>query len=227
MVRKGDLVLKKTLLSLFILASIALTGCANTEQGLTINKDKSVDFTYKVTLNKNFISKNATDEEVAEVLKDLEKDYEKKDFSFKKIEKNEVDGFVVTKHYNSISDISKEKSEDFPYDVKIKEKNLFFLSTYDNSISIPKESVAGEFSRTVEQSLLNEGKYSFFIKTPYKVKNSNADDKSTKNLIWELSSTKDTNVEFSYNHYNAINIIITVGIILITLFSFILIRRKK
>ena len=97
--------------------------------------------------------------------------------------------------------------------------------TSDNEDSIDMND---DFS-DMEDQLAKSLDLSFTVKLPYKAISSNADNvsKSGKELSWKLSNNGTNNIEFSFELYNPIALLLIAGIPLIAIVTVILIIINK
>ncbi len=230
----------KLTIMLFLLV-ISLTGCVKFNSTMEIKKDKSMDYTVIYAFDKSLFG----DQEIltSDDKKELENkgfivsnyvDGNMKGFKVSKKIKNIDDVSSVndaTYDLSGLLDSTKSESKVFKF------KKGFLKNTYtasfkfdssdsdlnDNTVS---DTTTDDF--TIDNDTTTDSDFdfsnintnmdlSFNVKLPYKAISSNATTKNNddKDLSWNLSSTGEDKIEFSFALYNMTNIYICGGVIVL------------
>lgn len=238
---------------LLILLVISLTGCVKFNSTMEIKKNKSMDYTVIYAFDKSLFGNqeilSSDDKKELEDKGFKVSNYVDGSMTGFKVSKNIKNIDSVSSINNSTYDLSglldSSKSENKIF--KLKKglfKNTYIASfkfdstdgdlnnstndtTIDNDFSISNDTTSDsdfDFSNINTNMDL-----SFNVKLPYKAISSNATTKSNndKNLSWNLSSTGEDNIEFSFSLYNMTTIYISVGVILLLIIIIIVILLKK
>ena len=241
-------------LCLIFFASLLLTGCVKYEMDMQINDDKSMDFTLIETMDLSYANSDEDtteeDESLDESLDDsLYNEYETEDEYTEsssgvdidelnesmgkrgyKVEtyvdpnNSKYEGAIITKHFDSIDDISKEgdiieidltniTEEDFDDSVFFSVQKGLVYDVYKANFKILNED------NVLEESMASIMKLTFSIKLPKgALVESNAttvsDDKTV--LTWELKSTEINKINFAFKFAEKSNLYMayaSVGII--------------
>ena len=94
-------------LLLLCLATILVTGCVKYNATMTINKDKSMDFTIVYAFDKSLMGESGSLKE--EQFDDLKND----GYKVEKYSEGNYEGFKITKKINSIDEVSTDKDVEF------------------------------------------------------------------------------------------------------------------
>lgn len=246
------------LTTLLILLVISLTGCVKFNSTMEIKKDKSIDYTVIYAFDKSLFGNQEI--LTSDDKKELENkgftvsnyvDGNMKGFKVSKNIKN-IDDVSSTNDatydLSGLLDSSKSESKVF----KVKKgflKNTYTASfKFDSSDSDLNNSTSNDttidndFTMDDNNTTTNSDfdlsnintnmDLSFNVKLPYKAISSNATTKKNddKELSWNLSSTGEDKIEFSFALYNMTNIYICGGVIvllIITVIVSILNKGKK
>lgn len=228
---KKNFILMITILLLVFLS----TGCVKSETAIDINKDKSVNLTITYLLSDNLENVN----EYANSKEDFgyleKKGYEVTDYTL-----GDMFGIKVTKTFNNIDDISVKEN------VTVQLSN-FLNDSFDDSkiFSIEKGFFKNIYHATFiydlredslidYSSLIDQFKVSYRVNLPSKSINNNADIVSDNNLelTWNANYGKLTTVNYEFQIFNTVNVIMFVfaSLIVVMLLIFIiymLLRRRK
>ena len=231
------------LTTLLILLVISLTGCVKFNSTMEIKKDKSIDYTVIYAFDKSFFGNQEI--LTSDDKKELENkgftvsnyvDGNMKGFKVSKNIKN-IDDVSSTNDttydLSGLLDSSKSESKVF----KVKKgflKNTYTASfKFDSSDSDLNNSTSDDTTidndfTTDDNDTTTDSDFdfsnintnmdlSFNVKLPYKAISSNATTKKNddKDLSWDLSSTGENKIEFSFALYNMTNIYICGGVIVL------------
>ena len=193
---------------LLILLVISLTGCVKFNSTMEIKKDKSMDYKIIYAFDKSLFG----DQEI--LTNDDKKELENKGFTVSNYVDGNMKGFKVSKNIKNIDDVSSTND-----------------ATYDLSGLLDSNKSESKVFKVKKGFLKNTYTASFKFDS-YKAISSNATTKKNddKELSWNLSSTGEDKIEFSFALYNMTNIYIcggvTVLLIIIVIVS-ILNKSKK
>ena len=230
------------LTALLTLLVISLTGCVKFNSTMEIKKDKSIDYTVIYALDKSLFGNQEI--LTSDDKKELENkgftvsnyvDGNMKGFKVSKNIKN-IDDISSTNDatydLSGLLDSSKSESKVF----KVKKgvlKNTYTASfKFDSSDSDLNNSTSDDTTIdndfTIDNDTTTDSDFdfsnintnmdlSFNVKLPYKAISSNATTKKNddKELSWNLSSTGEDKIEFSFALYNITNIYICGGVIVL------------
>lgn len=199
---------------------LLLSSCVKYNATMTINKDRSMDF--------SFIS--AIKSEYANQMQDSKEDYDKykeEGYIVEEYVDKEYKGYKVSKHFVNIDDVSSDNVDTVKLtdndDKFFNVKKGFFKNTYtaklisNDTDDLNEKASMYENAGEEAQELLKSFDFKFNLILPYEVVTSNATSVSEdkKFLTWDLTKMKDSNIEFQFVLYNTNNIILAVGIVLI------------
>lgn len=219
--------MKKTigLIIMLVIMLITLTGCAEVNYELEINKDGSGEITYVYGISKEKIG-GSTDlvEQFVETMKEQAKE---SGYTVEVYENEEISGFKANKH---LSNLTKEFSLEEAFGEE------YVKDTENNKINIEKGFWNTKYSQKAELDLTNLNdtniEMTYKIKLPTKVKTSNASNVSEdeKGLTWNLTAGKENNIEFIAEETNVKSIAIVAGsaiAIVAVVVTIIIILNKK
>ncbi len=230
------------LTTLLILLVISLTGCVKFNSTMEIKKDKSMDYTVIYAFDKSLFGDQeiltSDDKKELENKGFTVSNYVDGNMTGFKVSKNikNIDDVSSTNDttydLSGLLDSSKSESKVF----KLKKgflKNTYTASfKFDSSDSDLNDSTNNDTTVDDDFTLDNDTTtdsdfdfsnvntdmdLSFNVKLPYKAISSNATTKNNddKDLSWNLSSTGEDKIEFSFALYNMTNIYICAGVIIL------------
>ncbi len=217
----------KKLLTIFMISTFLLTGCVQSELGVTINKDKSVVINNEILMDNKIIKDNAKVEDIEKNYKLYKENYENIGYTFAKVQNKEMQGFNITKDFGSLEELSKYNKEDVVFTTNVEKESSFFYETYKVEIKVPGLLIAGDQSSLLPKKE-PEHKATFKVSLPYKSSTNNATKVDGKELIWTLDMEEEqNNVSFSYNHYHewVKYLVIGLGLLFIFIIGFFIYRR--
>ena len=230
------------LTTLLILLVISLTGCVKFNSTMEIKKDKSMDYTVIYAFDKSLFGDQEIltndDKKELENKGFTVSNYVDGNMQGFKVSKNiknidEVSSVNdATYDLSGLLDSNKSESKVFKF------KKGFLKNTYtasfkfDSSDSDLNDSTNNDTTTdddfTIDNDTTTDSDFdfsnvntamdlSFTVKLPYKAISSNATTKNNdnKDLSWNLSSTGEDKIEFSFALYNMTNIYICVGVIIL------------
>ena len=187
--------MKKTiaLIILLIAMLIALTGCAEINYEVEVNKDGSGEISYIYGISKEVLTKlNVSADEVVSSMKEQA---EESAYTVETYEDENIAGFKANKH---IEDLSKDFSlqeafgEEYVKDTKengIKIEESLFFTTYSQNAQLDLTTLDEE-----EQGIT----MTYQVKLPVKAKTNNASEvlDNGKTLKWNLTGGEINKIEF-------------------------------
>lgn len=230
------------LTTLLILLVISLTGCVKFNSTMEIKKDKSMDYTVIYAFDKSLFGDQeiltSDDKKELENKGFTVSNYVDGNMTGFKVSKNikNIDDVSsvndATYDLSGLLDSSKSESKVF----KLKKgflKNTYTASfKFDSSDSDLNDSTNNDTTTdddfTLDNDTTTDSNFdfsnvntnmdlSFTVKLPYKAISSNATTKNNddKDLSWNLSSTGEDKIEFSFALYNMTNIYICAGVVIL------------
>ena len=230
------------LTALLILLVISLTGCVKFNSTMEIKKDKSIDYTVIYAFDKSLFGDQeiltSDDKKELENKGFTVSNYVDGNMNGFKVSKNikNIDDVSSTNDatydLSGLLDSNKSESKVF----KVKKgflKNTYTASfKFDSSDSDLNNSTSDDTTIdndfTIDNDTTTDSDFdfsnintnmdlSFNVKLPYKAISSNATTKKNddKELSWNLSSTGEDKIEFSFALYNMTNIYICGGVIIL------------
>ena len=231
------------LTTLLILLVISLTGCVKFNSTMEIKKDKSIDYTVIYAFDKSLFGDQeiltSDDKKELENKEFTVSNYVDGNMNGLKLSKNikNIDDVSSTNDatydLSGLLDSNKSESKVF----KVKKgflKNTYTASfKFDSSDSDLNNSTSNDTTidndfTTDDNDTTTDSDFdfsnintnmdlSFNVKLPYKAISSNATTKKNddKDLSWDLSSTGENKIEFSFALYNMTNIYICGGVIVL------------
>ena len=231
------------LTTLLILLVISLTGCVKFNSTMEIKKDKSIDYTVIYAFDKSLFGDQeiltSDDKKELENKEFTVSNYVDGNMNGLKLSKNikNIDDVSSTNDatydLSGLLDSNKSESKVF----KVKKgflKNTYTASfKFDSSDSDLNNSTSDDTTidndfTTDDNDTTTDSDFdfsnintnmdlSFNVKLPYKAISSNATTKKNddKDLSWDLSSTGENKIEFSFALYNMTNIYICGGVIVL------------
>ena len=219
--------MKKTiaLIILLIAMLIALTGCAEINYEVEVNKDGSGEISYIYGISKEVLTKlNVSADEVVSSMKEQA---EESAYTVETYEDENIAGFKANKH---IEDLNK----DFSLQEAFGEE--YVKDTDDNGIKIEESLFFTTYSQNAQLDLttLDEEEQgitmTYQVKLPVKAKTNNASEvlDNGKTLKWNLTGGEINKIEFVAQEINILPIaIIAVAVIVVVSIILFIIFKKK
>lgn len=233
------------LTTLLILLVISLTGCVKFNSTMEIKKDKSMDYTVIYAFDKSLFGDQeiltSDDKKELENKGFTVSNYVDGNMKGLKVSKNikNIDDVSSTNDatydLSGLLDSSKSESKVFKFKKGFL-KNTYTASfkfdssdsdlndstsddtTVDDDFTLDNDTTTDSTDSDFDFSNVNtDMDLSFNVKLPYKAISSNATTKTNddKDLSWNLSSTGEDKIEFSFALYNMTNIYICAGVIIL------------
>jgi len=232
---------KWSLLAVIILSLLLLSGCAEVECHLTINKDSSADVQYKFGINSGLLGLLSSEGE--NPLDTMRRDAESQGYKVVNYSNDQITGIIASKHFKTLEEatnieklfINDDNQVNIKGETPLRIEKGFFKDRYylDGHIDLTdmKEKPEDELEG-LGNAMLSQIKMRFILTLPYKATNHNAssvkDDGRT--LEWQLIPGMDNKIQVDVEVPNIRNIILCVGggiLILIVVGAAIIVSRKN
>lgn len=220
--------MKKTiaLITMLIIMLLALTGCAQINYEVKVNKDGSGEISYTYGISKNVLQQLNISAE--DVISSMKEQAEESSYIVEAYENENVAGFKANKHVEDLSkDFSLQEAfgEEYVKDTEHNGINIekgFLIIKYSQNTQIDLTTI-DERQETIEMT--------YKIKLPAKVKTSNSNEisKNQKELTWNLTAGKINKIEFVAEEINilSIAIILVIAVVIIVAILIIIKLKKK
>ena len=219
--------MKKTigLIIVLILTLVTLTGCAQINYEVEVNKDGSGEISYIYGISKEVLGQlNVSADDFVSSMKEQA---EESEYQVEAYEDENIAGFKANKH---IEDLSTEFSLQEAFGEE------YVKDTENNGIKIEKGLFVTKYSQVAELDLttLSEDEQgitmTYQVKLPAKATNNNASEvlDNGKTLKWNLTGGEINKIEFVAQEINIlpIAIIAIVVIAVVALIIFIVLKKK-
>ena len=218
--------MKKTigLIIVLILTLITLTGCAEINYQVEINRDGSGEISYIYGISKEVLQQLnvSADDFVSE----MKKQAQESEYQVEAYEDEKIAGFKANKHIENLN-------EEFSLEEAFEE---YVKDTEENGIKVEKELFVTKYSQVAELDLttLSEEEQGitmiYQVKLPAKVTNSNATEvlDNGKTLKWNLTGGEVNTIEFVAQQINILPIVIIAIVVIsvVALIIFINLNKK-
>lgn len=226
---------KRLLFIISILLIITTTGCAKISQSITVNKDKSVDLVIIEAVKEESL----TDEQKSTMITSLNLDKIKSsEYSLENYNSNGYIGYKITRHFPNIDKISSKEevvadlsisnitNQQYLFTVK---KGLFKNTYYGDFYSSDLNSLKNNIDSSNDIYSSSEIDIGFNLSIPTKIGNNNAGYVSgdLKSANWPTYWDKPIQFEFTLYNYKTIFILTALFVIIIIIFIYKFVNRKK
>lgn len=220
--------MKKTIgiIIVLILTLITLTGCAEINYEVEVNKDGSGEISYIYGISKEILGQLNVSAE--DFVSEMKEQAQESDYQVEAYEDEKISGFKANKH---IEDVNK----DFSLQEAFGEE--YVKDTENNGIKVEKSLFLTKYSQIAELDLttLNEEEQgitmTYQVKIPAKAEDNNATEvlDNGKTLKWALKGGEINKVEFTAQEINIlpIAIIIVVIAVVVAVIVFIISKKKR
>lgn len=209
-----------------ILTLITLTGCAQVNYEVEVNKDGSGEISYIYGVSKEVLEQlNVSAEDFVSSMKEQA---EESSYKVETYEDEKIAGFKANKH---IEDLSKDFSlqeafgEEYVEDSENNGINIeksIFITKYSQNAELDLTSLTGD-----ESSIT----MTYQVKLPAKAKTNNASEVSEngKTLKWNLTGGEINKIEFVAQEINVLIFVIIGAIVIgiVAIVIFIILKRKN
>ena len=205
--------MKKTigLIIVLILTLIILTGCAEINYQVEVNRDGSGEISYIYGISKEVLQQlNVSADDFVSEMKEQAQESK---YQVEAYEDENIAGFKANKHIENLN-------EEFSLEEAFGEE--YVKDTEDNGIKVEKGLFVTKYSQVAELDLttLSEDEQgitmAYQVKLPAKVANSNATEvlDNGKTLKWNLTGGEVNKIEFTAQELNIlpIAIIVVIGV---------------
>ena len=229
-----------------LLIMLLLTGCMKSKTEVTVNSNGSVDVAYTTAVSKKVMEDlesmgdSGNSSSNTQTLSDEDKKtLEDKGYKIEEYDDGTYSGFKVSKHYNSIDDISSADEVEISTNLVDDDdsklftvKKGFFASTYKAKITSNKEKESYDEIKsyqTEEYAKYFEGlDLSYNVTLPSKAKSNNATEVNGNTYTWNLATFDQDAIEYEFTLLNIKNIaIVCVGAALIICGIVFIVFKKK
>lgn len=234
------------LVTLLLIVAVSLTGCVDAKFHLTINKDGSGDFSYKMLMDPTILafSSQGNDASDKDPLTSMLEDAKKSGFTTTNLNENGKVGFEAVKHINNIEEDlnngtlfgNSNIDKNFKPEEGLKIEKGFLQTTYkmksDFDMSSMTASNESAEMNAMTQNMLRSMNFSFALTLPAKVKihNASTTQDDGKTLVWNLIPGQHNEISMQADVLNTTNIALLVCgvlIILVAIITLIIFNRKK
>ena len=197
---------------ILILTILTLTGCAEINYEVEVNKDGSGEISYIYGISKEILSKlNVSADEVVSTMKEQA---EESSYTVETYEDENIAGFKANKH---IGDLNKDFSlqeafgKEYVKDIEnngIKVEKSFFVTKYSQNAELDLTTLNKD-----EQEII----MTYQVKLPARLTNSNATEvlDNGKTLKWNLKGGEINKIEFVAQEINVLPIVIIVSAVVL------------
>ncbi len=229
--------MKKTLKSLFLLVClslllIVLTGCANVNYEIKLEKDGSGDVSYIMGYDKSFLSSmqiSVDDIKEDDSFDEVKQEATDEGYTIEEYEDENTYGFRAYKHVSNIQNEFKI-DENTDVDDGIKYEKTLFKTKYSQNLALNLSDMIGE-EDALTKAVLGQMKISYKIVLPFKVGENNATTVSEdgKTLEWTLKAGEANEVKFVAEEDRTVFVLAGIGVIvlLVAIVAIIVIYSKK
>lgn len=233
--------MKKTLKNVAIIVILGiilltLTGCANVNYDIKLNKDGSGDIAYVIGYDKSFLASIGVETSSLEndnAFDEMEEQAKQNGYTIEKYEDDNTYGFKATKHANSIQeefDLNDEAGSNNEESGKIMyEKSLLKTRYYQDSKVDLTDILSDDEEAAMLKSIMSQMKVSYRITLPFKVGSNNATTVSDdgKTLEWTLKVGEVNEIKFEASQDYGMYALLGLAVILVAVAAGSVILSKK
>lgn len=232
--------MKRTLKTVILVAFscmllFVLTGCANVNYEIKLEKDGSGDVSYIMGYDKSFLkSMNVSTQDLGsdDAFDEMKQEATEDGYTVEVYEDDNTYGFKAYKHVNNIQDefkIDEGESESNPED-GIKYSKTLFKTKYSQEANVDLKDVAGDDTDSFTTAIMNQMKISYKIVLPFKAGDNNATNVSEdgKTLEWTLKAGQSNEIKFvaEQDDYTVVAIA-GIAIVLVIIVVGVVVSSKK
>ena len=233
--------MKKTLKNVAIIAILGiilftLTGCANVDYDIKLNKDGSGDIAYVIGYDKSFLASIGVETSSLEndnSFSEMEEQAKQNGYTIEKYEDDNTYGFKATKHANNIQeefDLNDEAGSNNAETSKIMyEKTLLKTRYYQDSKVDLTDILSDNEEAAMLKAVMSQMKVSYRITLPFRVGSNNATivSEDGKTIEWTLKVGEVNEIKFEasqdYGMYALLGlavVLVIVAVVSVFLFSY-------
>lgn len=174
-----------------MLVVFMMTGCMKIQTNMTINKDKSMDFSLIYAVENSLLEQNGSESLLEE---DLVKKAEEQGFKAEEYSDGSMTGFKLSKNFDNIDDVSSEKEVNYTLESTVndsKQNDIFTVKKgfFKNTYTLKMEN---ETSDEVENGINNIGDSNAI--------NELGNQTNDTNTLTDTNTTQDTVVPSKINN---------------------------
>ena len=226
-------IVKSVLFIVFIgILLVSLTGCANVNYEITLQKDGSGEISYIMGYDKNFLNSmqvSIDDLKSNNSLEQTKQEATQQGYTVEEYEDENTYGFKAYKHVSNIQSEFKMMEDSSQSDAIQYEKSLL-KTTFSQDAKLDLSNVAGdEEEDALTTAVLGQMKISYKIILPFKVGDNNATTVSEdgKTIEWILKAGQTNEIRFIAQQDNTIIIVGAIVAILVVILVIIMMSSKK
>lgn len=233
--------MNKTLKNIAIIAILGiilftLTGCANVNYDIKLNKDGSGDIAYVIGYDKSFLSSIGVETSSLEndnSFDEMEEEAKQNGYTVEKYEDDNTYGFKATKHVNNIQeefDVNNEAGSNDEEDGKIMYEKTLLKTKFSQSSKVDLIDIgADDEDAAMLKAVMSQMKISYKITLPFRVGSNNATTVSEdgKTLEWVLKVGEVNEVKFEAAQDYGMYALLGLAVVLVIVASVSVILSKK
>lgn len=233
--------MKKTLKNVAIIAILGiilftLTGCANVNYDIKLNKDGSGDIAYVIGYDKSFLASIGVETSSLEndsSFSEMEEQAEQNGYTIEKYEDDNTYGFKATKHANNIQeefDLNDEAGSNNEETSKIMyEKTLLKTKYYQDSKVDLTDILSDNEEAAMLKAVMSQMKISYRITLPFRVGSNNATTVSEdgKTIEWTLKVGEVNEIKFEASQDYGMYALLGLAVVLVAVAVVSVILSKK
>lgn len=230
--------MKRTLKSVLLVAFLSLTlfvltGCANVNYEIKLERDGSGEVSYIMGYDKAFLSSmqvSVDDIKEDDSFDEVKQEATNEGYTIEEYEDESTYGFKAYKHVNNIQNEFKI-DEDTDADDGIKYEKTLFKTKYSQNLALNLSDIIGEEEDALTKAILGQMKISYKIVLPFKVGENNATTVSEdgKTVEWILKAGEANEVKFVAEEDSTSYVVAGTGVVvlIIALCAIVVVTNKK
>lgn len=233
--------MKKTLKNIAIIAILGiilltLTGCANVNYDIKLNKDGSGDIAYVIGYDKSFLASIGVETSSLEndnSFEEMEEQAKQNGYTIEKYEDDNTYGFKATKHANNIQedfDVNNEVDTDSEESGRIMYEKTLLKTKFSQSSKIDlTDVISDDEDAAMLKAVMGQMKISYKITLPFRVGSNNATTVSEdgKTIEWVLKVGEANEVKFEASQDYGMYALAVLALILVIVAAVAVILSKK
>lgn len=215
---------------------LTLTGCANVNYDIKLNKDGSGDIAYVIGYDKSFLASIGVETSSLEndnSFDEMEEQAEQNGYTVEKYEDDNTYGFKATKHANNIQeefDVNDETGSSSEEAGKIMYEKTLLKTKFSQSSKIDlTDVISDDEDAAMLKAVMGQMKISYKITLPFRVGANNATTVSEdgKTIEWALKVGEVNEVKFEASQDYGMYALLGLAVILVIVASVSVILSKK
>lgn len=233
--------MKKTLKNIAIIVILGiilltLTGCANVNYDIKLNKDGSGDIAYVIGYDKSFLASIGVETSSLEndnSFEEMEEQAKQNGYTIEKYEDDNTYGFKATKHANNIQedfDVNNEVDTDSEESGRIMYEKTLLKTKFSQSSKIDlTDVISDDEDAAMLKAVMGQMKISYKITLPFRVGSNNATTVSEdgKTIEWVLKVGEANEVKFEASQDYGMYALAVLALILVIVAAVAVILSKK